>query len=209
MGGHEINKQLINVLNGLDSTTYNHSVRVVMLATEIEEYLGMTDHKLMCASLFHDIGKTYIPFNILDKNSRLSKLERELIDLHPYIGYKILSDLGVDEDICRIVFYHHGFRPLTIHDVGYYDKNAVYEEACILHTIDVFEALTSDRPYHRGCPSQEALHILMREGGYDARTLEYITAAIESKEMESSAVHRTCNYKEPDMINQMILEMVF
>lgn len=207
MSGHGINKQLINVLNGLDSMTYNHSVRVAMLATEMEEYLGMTNHKLVCASLFHDIGKKYIPFNIIDKNSRLSKLERELIDLHPYIGYTILSDLGVDEDICRIVLYHHGFKPFTIHDIGHYDKNAVYEEACILHTIDAFEALTSDRPYHRGCPSREALHILVREGGYDAKTLEYVTAVIEGKEVESSAVHRTYNYEEPDKKNQLIMEM--
>lgn len=209
MSKREVNSQLLATLHRLDSTTYNHSIRVVMLASELEEYMGLTDHKLSYAAMFHDIGKLYMSFNILDKNSRLTKLERELVDLHPYIGYMILSDLGIDEDICRIVLYHHSPRPVTIHDVGYYDKSSVYEKARILHTIDAFEALTSDRPYHRGRPSKEALKILAREDGYDAKALEYITAVIENKELGNSAVHRAINYKEPVMIDNLIMEMEF
>ena len=167
MKNQEINMQAGEMLRRLDSTTYNHSVRVMMISAEVEEYLNLTDHKLMCAALFHDIGKAYVPFDILDKKERLTGLERELVDLHSYFGYCMLNSIKVEEDICRIVLYHHGFRPLTIRDLGHYDNNNVYEKAQMLHTIDAFEALTSDRPYHRGLPSKEALKILVREGKFE------------------------------------------
>ena len=85
MKKQDFSNQIIDIMKRLDSMTYNHSVRVMMISAEIEEYLGMTDHQLMYASILHDIGKIYIPFNILDKNTRLTKLERQIIDLHPYI----------------------------------------------------------------------------------------------------------------------------
>lgn len=207
MKNQEINKQLIYIIKQLDSMTYNHSVRVMMISSEIEEYLGMTDHKLMYASIFHDVGKVYMPFNILDKNIRLTKLERQIIDLHPYIGYSMLSELGLDEDICRIILYHHGCRPLTIQDVGHYDKDDIYANALILHTVDAFEALTSDRPYHRGVTSKEALKILTREGGYDTKVLEYITE-VASKDDITSAIHRMGQEDNNlEFVKKLIMEM--
>lgn len=207
MKNQEINMQAGEMLRRLDSTTYNHSVRVMMISAEVEEYLNLTDHKLMCAALFHDIGKAYVPFDILDKKERLTGLERELVDLHSYFGYCMLNSIKVEEDICRIVLYHHGFRPLTIRDLGHYDNNNVYEKAQMLHTIDAFEALTSDRPYHRGLPSKEALKILVREGKFEQRTLEYITEVSSKDEIGTSAIHRNGFENNPDFINQLIMDM--
>ena len=208
MSNREINTQAGDLLKRLDSTTYHHSVRTMMISAEIEEYFNLTDHKLMCAALFHDIGKAYIPFNILDKKDRLSNLERELVDLHPYFGYCMLSSIDVDEDICRIILYHHTFRPLTICDLGHYDNNSVYDKALMLHTIDAFEALTSDRPYHRGLPSKDAMQILMREGGCDNKTLEYITEIASKEEMATSAIHRRGNGNDdPNFVNRIIMGM--
>jgi putative nucleotidyltransferase with HDIG domain len=177
-------------LEQLDSMTFKHSVRVMLISAEIEEYMGVTDHKLMNAALLHDLGKLYIPHNILDKNGRLTKLERELIDMHPYIGYTLLSDLGVDEDICRIVLYHHGFKPLHIKELDYYDYSSIYQKASILRTVDSFEALTSDRSYHRGVPSKEAINILLREKNYDDTAMEYLIQVSSDKGMRSSAARR-------------------
>lgn len=207
MKNQEINMQAGEMLRRLDSTTYNHSVRVMMISAEVEEYLNLTDHKLMCAALFHDIGKAYVPFDILDKKERLTGLERELVDLHSYFGYCMLNSIKVEEYICRIVLYHHGFRPLTIRDLGHYDNNNVYEKAQMLHTIDAFEALTSDRPYHRGLPSKEALKILVREGKFEQRTLEYITEVSSKDEIGTSAIHRNGFENNPDFINQLIMGM--
>ena len=106
----------------------------------------------------------------------------------------MLSELGIDEDICRIILYHHGTQPLTIQDVGHYDKDSVYEKALILHTIDAFEALTSDRPYHRGVISKEALKIMTRGEKYDKRV---------------SAIHRMYQKESNriDFVKALIREM--
>lgn len=209
MKDRDVTTQMIDMMKRLDSMTYNHSVRVMMISAEIEEYLRMTDHQLMYAALFHDVGKIYTPFNILDKNERLTKLERQIIDLHPYIGYSMLSELGIDEDICRIILYHHGTQPLTIQDVGHYDKDSVYEKALILHTIDAFEALTSDRPYHRGVISKEALKIMMRGEKYDKKVLEYIMEISSKEEMGESAIHRMYQKESNriDFVKDLIREM--
>jgi len=183
-------QQIKKYLEQLDSMTFKHSVRVMLISEEIEEYMGLTDHKLMNAALLHDLGKLYIPHNILDKNGRLTKLERELIDMHPYIGYTLLSDLGVDEDICRIVLYHHGFKPLHIRDLEHYDYGCIYQKSSILRTVDSFEALTSDRSYHRGVPSKDAINILLREKNYDEVAMEYLIKASSNISMKSSAVRR-------------------
>lgn len=209
MKDRDVATQMIDMMKRLDSMTYNHSVRVMMISAEIEEYLRMTDHQLMYAALFHDVGKIYTPFNILDKNERLTRLERQIIDLHPYIGYSMLSELGIDEDICRIILYHHGTQPLTIQDIGHYDKDSVYEKALILHTIDAFEALTSDRPYHRGVISKEALKIMMRGEKYDKRVLEYIMEVSSKEEMGESAIHRMYQKERNriDFVKDLIREM--
>ena len=143
----------------MDSTTYNHSMRVMLIALEIETTLRLDDHKLSEAALLHDIGKIYISPTILDKKEGLSSLERELIDLHAYIGYSILHGFDIDEDI----WYHHGSTPITISPIEKYNSEEIYEKAKMLHTIDVFEALTSDRPYHRGMSAKDALSIMKDE----------------------------------------------
>jgi len=200
-------KQILKYLNNLDSMTYNHSVMVMMIAKEIEIYAGITDHKLMNAALLHDIGKLYIPHKILDKNGRLTKLERELVDLHAYIGYMILSDLSVDEDICRIVLYHHGFKPLHVRDVEYYDSSLIYQKACILRTIDSFEALTSDRSYHRGVTAEKALEILLDENNYNECAMEYLQTVVNDDCLEESVVRRSGKYPSLDDVNELLETM--
>ena len=197
-------KHIIKYLERLDSLTYNHSVRVMMISSEIEEYMGILDHKLSNAALLHDIGKLYIPGNILDKNGRLTKLERELVDLHPYIGYVLLSDLGVDEDICRIVLYHHGFSPLCIRNIAHYDKSLIYQRAMILRTVDSFEALTSDRAYHRGLPEQEAIDILLGEKNYDETAMEYLTKTVSETGLKGSFVCRNGKDISMESVEELI-----
>ena len=105
---------LSETFNRLDATTYNHSVRVMKIASEIESFYGLGDNYLSIAALLHDIGKVYISRKVLDKVSPLTGLEREIISLHPYYGYKILKDYDINEDVCRLVLYHHGMDPLCL-----------------------------------------------------------------------------------------------
>lgn len=79
---------------------------------------------------------------------------------------------------------------------------------CIISSwVSTFEALTSDRPYHRGLPSKEALKILVREGKFEQRTLEYITEVSSKDEIGTSAIHRNGFENNPDFINQLIMGM--
>jgi putative nucleotidyltransferase with HDIG domain len=184
-------KVLEEIFKSLDSSTYNHSIRVMDIALEVEQYLRLPDHNLSSAGLLHDIGKFYIPMNILDKVGKLSPLEKELMDLHSYFGYQILEDFGLDEDVCRIVLYHHGINPITIKEIEPYDKASVLDQAYMLHSIDEFEALTSDRPYHRGVPARKALEIMQDEANHHPKVLEYISKTLGTGSMASkSAIHR-------------------
>jgi putative nucleotidyltransferase with HDIG domain len=185
-----MNKQITEIFDKLDSSTYNHSIRVMDIAIEVEQYLKLPDNNLSNAALLHDIGKVYIPMRILDKIGKLSDLERELINLHPYIGYMILKDFGMNEDVCRIVLYHHGFYPITIQKINQYGNDRVLDQASMLHSIDEFEALTSDRPYHRGVLAHEALEIMQREENHHPKILEYISKTLEADTVKS-ALHRS------------------
>lgn len=198
-------EHIIKYLNHLDSMTYNHSVRVMMMAEEIENFMGLSDHKLMYAGLLHDIGKLYIAHNIIDKNDRLTKLERELVDLHAYIGYMILSDLSVDEDICRIVLYHHGFKPLCIRDVEHYNNSLIIQKACILRTIDSYEALTSDRAYHRGLSEIKAIELLKKDNDYNKTAMDYLEAVIYDNSLhDESVVLRSGNIMSAEEVEDFI-----
>lgn len=190
----------------LDSITYNHSVRVAALSVEFERYNKMDNTELSQAALVHDLGKVFISSKILDKVGKLTDLEREIINLHPYIGYQLLKSMDVDENICRIVLYHHGFDPLLLSPVGNYDNRHVCEKSVMLHTIDAFEALTSDRPYHRGFPSHEALDIMCKEEGHHPEVMKYLRIMSNSSNpCLNTCVRRTCQQVNCSFINDLLI----
>lgn len=195
--------------NTLDSTTFNHSVRVMSIAQEIEDYYHLPDDKLSMAALVHDIGKIYVSSKILDKKGNLSVLERELVDLHPYIGYRILKSFDVDEDICRLVLYHHGPDPTVIEYVPEYDNENIMDLANLLHSIDSYEALTSDRSYHRGYLANEALDIMLKESGHHKKFIDYLCHITQKPSYESrSKVFRNHENNEHSHINVVFENLI-
>lgn len=176
----------------LDSTTYNHSVRVMALTLEYEEYIGLEDRILSQAALVHDIGKVYITQKILDKKGKLTDLERLLMELHPYIGYCMLKERNVREDIARMVLYHHGFNPpiLSAIEDQYANAEFVNYASKVLRTLDAFEAITSDRPYHRGIPPKDALPILRKQKFNNNDGYEFLEMTAYGPNVENSAVLR-------------------
>ena len=170
----KVPNDVLNLMEKLDSTTYNHSYRLWKLAIGLEEYFNYEDSDLSTAALLHDIGKLYVPDYILDKRGGLSTLEREVIDLHPYYGYRILYAFGVKEEIRRMVLYHHGMQPKILTVLPKFDDSLVIERATMLHTLDVFEALTTDRPYKRRMSVEQACNWMEQEQGYHTETLVYL-----------------------------------
>lgn len=167
---------LYDMLNRLDSYTYNHSVRVMELAAVVEKKLHLKDTHLSEAGLFHDIGKYYISQKVLDKHEGLSSIERQVIDFHAFYSFVTLEYFELPEDICEMALFHHGLQPPVTQGFPMpTPKNDIADKALILQTIDEFEALTSDRPYHRRRTEDEAVSII-RDAikVYDSETLNIL-----------------------------------
>ena len=170
----KLSNDVLHLLEKLDATTYNHSYRLWEMALGVEEHFHIKDDVLSTAALVHDIGKLYIPKMILDKRGGLDALEREVIDLHTYYGYRILEAHGVDEVVRRIVLYHHGTEPKVLIEMSKSVYENIFVKAKMLHTLDVFEALTTDRPYKRRMSVERACTWMEQEPGYHKETLEYL-----------------------------------
>lgn len=178
---------IILKIQSLDSITLNHSVRVQNIARKFEEYNRHDNNILSMAGLVHDIGKMYISSKIIDKPGMLTPIEREIINLHPYISYRILVAEDVDPSICLLALFHHGVNPPGYEHSWFGEKQFmetkkrwnlnmedVRDYAKMLHTIDCYEALTSDRPYRRGFSSEKAIEILESEKNQHKKVLEFL-----------------------------------
>ena len=129
--------------------TYEHSRRVATYAQRLARYLGWSRREardLALAGLVHDLGKTWIGNDILLKSEKLSDEERRQMERHPIIGARILIGCDVHPFYVETVLYHH-----EAWDGHGYPTGLKGEEiplsARILTVADVFDALTSQRPY--------------------------------------------------------------
>lgn len=132
-----------------DIVTYEHSRRVATYAQRLARYLGWSRREardLALAALVHDLGKTWIANDILMKSEALSDEERRKMERHPIIGARILIGCDVHPFFVETVLYHH-----EAWDGRGYPTGLKGEEiplsARILTIADVFDVLTSQRPY--------------------------------------------------------------
>jgi len=132
-----------------DIITYEHSRRVATYAQRLARYLGWSRreaHDLALAALVHDLGKTWIANDILNKSGALSDDERLKMQRHPVIGARILIGCDVQPFYVETVLHHHE----TWDGHGYPDGLRGEEiplSARILAVADVYDVLTSQRPY--------------------------------------------------------------
>jgi putative nucleotidyltransferase with HDIG domain len=140
---------LSNSIQERDIVTYDHSRRVATYAQRLARYLGWSRRDardLALAALVHDLGKTWIANDILLKADVLSNEERRTMERHPLIGARILIGCDVDPFYVETVLYHH-----EAWDGRGYPSGLKGEEiplsARILTVADVYDVLTSQRPY--------------------------------------------------------------
>ena len=132
-----------------DPYTAGHQRRVAELSAAVGRHLGLDEdraHALYVAGSVHDVGKIYVPSEILTRPSQLSKVEFEVVKLHVAAGYEILRPIDFDWPIADIVHQHHE----RLDGSGYPRGLAGTEillEARILTVADVVEAMTNHRPY--------------------------------------------------------------
>lgn len=150
-----------------DEGTYVHSLAVSALMMRLARLLGHDDsavRELGVAGLLHDVGKLMIPNAVLNKSGRLDSDEKRLVRGHPELGYRLLkeqanvSDLVLD--ICR---YHHETLDGTGYPLGL-KADKLSQEIRIATICDVFEALTSTRPYKRPWTTRDALNWMFDRG---------------------------------------------
>lgn len=155
--------------------TFQHSVAVSALMMALARSLGMQRpavRQLGLAGLLHDIGKSKIPNELLDKPTALEPEERALVVTHAERGFKMLYRIGVTDEIVLSVCRHHHER---LDGSGYPDNlagEALSQSVRIAAICDVFDALTSSRAYKEAWTSCQALEWMMRtKGQFDSDLL--------------------------------------
>ena len=157
----------LNKFRTFDNYTYIHSVNVAILSTLVGSKMGLSGQNLRMLSLgamFHDLGKSSLPLEILNKPSGLLEEEFEIIKQHPVLGVAMLKFSDTPEETLGIIRYHHE----RWNGEGYPDglrQRAIPTNAQIVAVADVFDALVADRPYRKGLPPYHALEIIVAGSG--------------------------------------------
>ncbi len=158
---------LSETLTQRDPYTSTHQKRVAKLAVEIAKELGFSGSLIdgiKIASFLHDIGKIYIPTDILSKPGNLTQIEWEFIKKHPEYGANIVKNIEFPWDIPKIILHHHE----RIDGSGYPQKlkgEEIIFEAKILSIADVIEAMTSHRPYRAKYSINDAVEEIEKNSG--------------------------------------------
>ena len=130
-------------------SSHEHSRRVATYAQRLARYLGWSRrkaHDLALAALVHDLGKTWIANDILNKSGALSEDERRTMQRHPVIGARILIGCDVHPFYVETVLYHHEAWNGRGYPTGLHGEE-IPLSARILSVADVYDVLTSQRPY--------------------------------------------------------------
>lgn len=171
-----------------DQETGNHINRIVFYTRKLAETMQLPEEDVNLyaeASMLHDIGKMGIPDHILQKPGKLTDAEFEVIKQHPWIGLKIMGERWMFELARQIIFCHHekwdgsgyphGLRGTEIPVPGR-----------IVAVADVFDALTSRRPYKEPWPVHQAMeHIIQGAGShFDPEVVDALMQLHKSGELD-------------------------
>jgi len=150
-----------------DIVTYEHSRRVATYAQRLARHLGWSQRNardLALAALVHDLGKTWIANDILNKSAALSEEERRKMERHPIIGARILIGCDVEPFYVETVLHHHEAWNGHGYPIGL-QKEEIPLSARILSVADVYDVLTSQRPYKAPLTKEAARDRLLQGSG--------------------------------------------
>ncbi|HWK89535.1 MAG TPA: HD-GYP domain-containing protein, partial [Longimicrobium sp.] len=158
-----------------DRYTRGHCERVAEYACRLAERAGLSAHDIVwfrMGAFLHDLGKTEVPEEILNKPGRLTDEERAIMELHPVTGYEMLGSVEFPWDIRPMVRWHHE----RWDGRGYPDRlvgGDIHPSARILRIADVYDALTTARSYREPLTPERAFQIMEEdEGSFDPEMFE-------------------------------------
>ena len=182
-----------------DCYTYTHLMNVATLTAFLAFNMGLQInrvHNAYLGGLYHDIGKIYIPDNIIKKPGKLDEDELKIVQKHPLNGLEIISQFknieDPNDDIKNIVVGHHerlggnGYpKKIFKKDIPFISKIAA--------VVDVYDALTTDRPYRKALhPYEAAKYIIQRAGiDFDPKVASAFTKFIGIYPIQSKVVLNT------------------
>jgi putative two-component system response regulator len=164
---HEIVAGWLQILSLRDSNTEEHAHRVTELTIKLAHLVGIPDSEMLsiwCGAMLHDIGKLAIPESILHKPEPLTKEEWEVMRLHPWIGAEMIKHNSFLAHATHIPLYHHE----KWNGSGYPDGligEQIPLSARIFAFADVYDALTSERPYRSAWKQTDALDYILQQSG--------------------------------------------
>ena len=156
---------LARSIEAKDPYTHGHCERMADCSAHLGERIGLNEEQIIAlrrAGVVHDIGKVAVPDAILLKPGRLSENEWEVMRQHPLTGERICSPLKSFRLVLPIIRHHHE----KLNGSGYPDclkGDMIPMTARVLQIVDIFDALTTERPYKRALSAAEALTIMEDE----------------------------------------------
>jgi putative two-component system response regulator len=156
---------IATAIESRDPNTGDHCERLVSLGKAFGEYLQLSRNQvrdLMWGAYLHDIGKVGIPDAVLLKHGRLTSEEWNIMQQHVQIGEKICQPLRTMRGVIPIIRHHHE----RWDGSGYPDHlqgDAIPYLAQVFQIIDIYDALTSERPYKKAFTPDEAITMMMEE----------------------------------------------
>ena len=166
-----------------DRETEGHSRRVSELSIQLAQAMGLSDEDILHlrhGALLHDMGKIGIPDSILHKPDTLTGEEWAIMHQHPKFAYEMLSSIEYLRDALEIPYFHHEKWDGTGYPQGL-KGDQIPIAARIFAVADVWDALTSNRPYRPAWSKQEALSYICEQSGkhFDPQVVDMFFKVIE------------------------------
>lgn len=155
-------RSLAHTVELKDPYTRGHCDRVADYAERLAAAIGIEEPLLTCirhGSILHDCGKIGVPEEVLNFPGKLTHEEFEIIKQHPDWGTQVAREAGLPEAVVNVILYHHERIDGSGYPAGLAGAS-IPLEARIAAIADVFDAITSDRPYRKGNELDEALQIM-------------------------------------------------
>jgi putative nucleotidyltransferase with HDIG domain len=185
-----------------DKETEGHTLRVTEIAEQLARRMGMSDAEithLRRGALLHDIGKMGVPDAILLKPGPLTDAEWNIMRKHPQYAFEMLSSIVYLRPALDIPYCHH-----ERWDGSGYPRGLMGEKipfaARIFAVVDVWDALTSDRPYRQAWTQERAMEYLQAkvEVDFDPQVVEMFLQMIETYQFGDISVQsQTLSHKQP------------